>query len=58
VDTVEAGWNRLVGLDPDAAAAALAELPEPEGEVSPASELYGAGLAGERVSKAIVGRLG
>jgi UDP-N-acetylglucosamine 2-epimerase (non-hydrolysing)/UDP-GlcNAc3NAcA epimerase len=58
VETVEAGWNRLVGLDPDAAAAALAELPEPEGEVSPASELYGAGLAGERVSKAIVGRLG
>ncbi len=29
VETVETGWNRLVGLDPDAAAAALEELPAP-----------------------------
>ena len=29
VETVEAGWNRLVGLDPEAAAAALEELRAP-----------------------------
>ncbi len=57
VETVEAGWNRLVGLDADAAAAALAELPEPDGEQSPAAELYGGGRAGERVSEAIAGWL-
>ena len=34
VETVEAGWNRLVGLDPAAAEAALAELPKP-GEPAP-----------------------
>ena len=29
VETVESGWNRLVGLDADAAAAALANMPKP-----------------------------
>jgi len=53
VETVETGWNRLVGLDADAAAAALEELPKPDGEGSPAAELYGGGKAGERVSDAI-----
>jgi UDP-GlcNAc3NAcA epimerase len=57
VETVESGWNRLVGLDADDAAAALAELPEPDGEQSPAAELYGGGKAGERVSEAIAGWL-
>jgi UDP-GlcNAc3NAcA epimerase len=51
VETLEAGWNRLVGLDPDVAAAALAELPKPgSGAVSPAAELYGGGDAGDRVA--------
>jgi UDP-GlcNAc3NAcA epimerase len=57
VETVEAGWNRLVGLDPDAAEAALAELPRPEDGPSPAAGLYGGGHAGERVSEAIAGWL-
>jgi UDP-N-acetylglucosamine 2-epimerase len=58
VETVEAGWNRLVGLDPDAAAAALEELPRPGDRVSPAAEMYGGGTAGERVAAAIAERLG
>ena len=53
VETVEAGWNRLVGLDPDAASAALAELPRPGEGPSPAFELYGGGRAGERVASAL-----
>lgn len=53
VETVETGWNRLVGLDAEAAAAALAELPEPGGQTSPAAELYGGGVAGERVAEEI-----
>ena len=53
VETVETGWNRLVGLDPDAAAAALAELPKPRERTSPAAELYGGGKAGERVADEI-----
>jgi len=52
VETVEAGWNRLIGLRPDAVGAALAELPEP-GEDSPAAELYGSGEAGRRVAEAV-----
>lgn len=58
VETVEAGWNRLVGLDPDAAAAALEELPRPGDRVSPAAEMYGGGKAGERVAAAITEQLG
>jgi UDP-GlcNAc3NAcA epimerase len=57
VETVEAGWNRLVGLDPDAAAVALEELPRPGNPTSPAVELYGGGEAGERAAAAIVERL-
>ena len=44
-ETVEAGWNTLVGLDADAALAALA-APPPAGE---RPELYGGGRAAERV---------
>jgi UDP-N-acetylglucosamine 2-epimerase len=58
VETVEAGWNRLVGLDPVAAAAALQNLPLPGERTSPAAELYGGGRAGERVAAAITQRLG
>jgi UDP-GlcNAc3NAcA epimerase len=53
LETVEAGWNRLVGLDPDAAETALAELPRPDQGPSPAAGLYGGGQAGERVAEAI-----
>jgi UDP-N-acetylglucosamine 2-epimerase len=52
VETVESGWNRLIGLRPEAVGPALAEMPT-EGETSPAAELYGAGRAGERVAAAI-----
>jgi UDP-GlcNAc3NAcA epimerase len=52
LETTESGWNRLVGLRPDAVEVALAELPAP-GETSPAAELYGGGKAGERVATAI-----
>ncbi|HYI36557.1 MAG TPA: UDP-N-acetylglucosamine 2-epimerase (non-hydrolyzing) [Thermoleophilaceae bacterium] len=45
VETVEAGWNTLVGLDRDAALAALA-APVPEGE---RPELYGGGRAAARI---------
>jgi UDP-N-acetylglucosamine 2-epimerase len=57
VETVEVGWNRLVGLDPDAAEVALEELPRPRGGTSPAVEMYGGGKAGERVAAAISQRL-
>jgi UDP-N-acetylglucosamine 2-epimerase len=58
VETVETGWNRLVGLDPEAAARALEQLPKPGEQLSPAAELYGGGRAGERVAAAIVQRFG
>jgi UDP-GlcNAc3NAcA epimerase len=58
VETVEAGWNRLVGLDPGAATVALEELPHPGDRVSPAAEIYGGGQAGKRVAASIVERLG
>jgi UDP-N-acetylglucosamine 2-epimerase (non-hydrolysing)/UDP-GlcNAc3NAcA epimerase len=58
VETVETGWNRLVGLDADAAEAALAELPKPGERTSPAAELYGGGKAGERVSSEIADWIG
>ena len=58
VETVETGWNRLVGLDADAAAAALAELPKPGERTSPAAELYGDGKAGQRVADEIADWLG
>jgi UDP-N-acetylglucosamine 2-epimerase (non-hydrolysing)/UDP-GlcNAc3NAcA epimerase len=45
VETVDAGWNALVGLDADAAIAALA-APAPPG---PRPDLYGGGHAGERI---------
>jgi UDP-N-acetylglucosamine 2-epimerase (non-hydrolysing)/UDP-GlcNAc3NAcA epimerase len=50
VETVEAGWNRLVGLDPDAAAAALEALGDRLGEETDPS-IYGGGHAGARVAE-------
>ena len=44
-ETVELGWNRLVGLDPDAVLAALATLDRPTAH----PELYGGGRAGEAI---------
>ena len=58
VETVESGWNRLVGLDADAAAAALPNMPKPGERASPAAELYGGGRAGQRVATALSGELG
>ena len=58
VETVETSWNTLVGLDPDAAAAALDELPRLGDRTSPAAELYGGGEAGIRVASAIAERYG
>jgi UDP-N-acetylglucosamine 2-epimerase len=49
VETVDAGWNTLVGLDAEAAVAAL-EAPRPEGE---RPDLYGSGQAAERVCRAL-----
>jgi UDP-GlcNAc3NAcA epimerase len=52
VETTESGWNRLIGLRPEAVDGALAELPAP-GDESPAAEIYGGGSAGQRVAAAI-----
>jgi UDP-N-acetylglucosamine 2-epimerase (non-hydrolysing)/UDP-GlcNAc3NAcA epimerase len=49
VETVEAGWNVLVGLDREAALAAL-ERPAPPGE---RPELYGGGRAADRVLEVV-----
>ena len=48
VETVAAGWNVLVGLDPAAAVAALARAAPND-----RPELYGDGRAGERVVAAL-----
>ena len=58
VETVEAGWNRLVGLDPEAAAAALEELPRSGRATRRPRRSTAAGRAGERVAAAIAERLG
>jgi UDP-N-acetylglucosamine 2-epimerase len=50
VETVETGWNVLVDLDADAAAAAL-QRPRPAEH----PDLYGGGRAGERIREAIDG---
>jgi UDP-GlcNAc3NAcA epimerase len=47
-ETVDAGWNVLVGLDPEKARAALARMPPAE-----RPQLYGDGRAGERVVQAL-----
>lgn len=51
VETLDAGWNRLVGADPAVISAAL-RAPAPRGE---RPLLYGAGDAGERILAAIIG---
>lgn len=49
VETVELGWNRLVGLDRERVLEALEQLEPP----APHPELYGGGRAGELVVNAI-----
>jgi len=49
VETVASGWNRLVGLDPDLALEALAELDDRRRAEHPDPLLYGDGEAGPRV---------
>jgi len=51
VETVECGWNRLVGADPDRIIEAVG-APRPEG--SP-PQLYGDGHASERIAAILVG---
>jgi UDP-GlcNAc3NAcA epimerase len=48
VETVESGWNRLVGLDADLAVRSLAELLERRRSEVPDPALYGRGDAGVR----------
>ena len=57
VETVEAGWNRLVGLDADAAEVALRELGERLGEATDPS-VYGGGEAGARVATELASWVG
>jgi len=54
VETVDAGWNTLVDLDPEAALAALEREP-PVGE---RPELYGGGRAGLRVRDSLAAYTG
>jgi UDP-N-acetylglucosamine 2-epimerase len=53
VETVEAGWNVLVGLDRDAALAALERTPPRE-----RPELYGGGRAAQRVCDVVAAYTG
>jgi UDP-GlcNAc3NAcA epimerase len=57
VETVELGWNRLAGLDPESATAALEALEPRRGEPSDPS-VYGGGRAGARVASEIAAWLG
>ena len=52
VETVECGWNALVGADPDRIAAAL-DAPAPEGSKP---SLYGDGTAATRIVEALEAR--
>jgi UDP-GlcNAc3NAcA epimerase len=51
IETVESGWNQLVGAEPEAIARAL-ESPIPKGERAPH---YGSGDAGTRILETILG---
>jgi UDP-GlcNAc3NAcA epimerase len=54
VETVESGWNRLVGLDREPALAALEELLAAPPASPPDPGLYAAGEAGERCVEALL----
>jgi UDP-GlcNAc3NAcA epimerase len=53
VETVESGWNRLVGFDPELVLAALDELVERPPSTPPDPGVYAAGEAGERCVEAL-----
>jgi UDP-N-acetylglucosamine 2-epimerase len=48
VETVQSGWNQLVGLDSERALAALAKLTDRRRDAQPDPALYGDGNAGAR----------
>lgn len=48
VETVESGWNRLVGLEADLAVRSLGELIDRRNTEAPDPTMYGDGAAGER----------
>jgi UDP-GlcNAc3NAcA epimerase len=50
-ETVEAGWNRLIDLDPDAAVRGLRELATLRDGPPPDAGIYGGGTAGTRVAE-------
>jgi UDP-N-acetylglucosamine 2-epimerase len=52
VETVEAGWNRVAGDDPEALRAALADATFMD-RTRPRPELYGDGHAAERIVAAL-----
>jgi UDP-N-acetylglucosamine 2-epimerase (non-hydrolysing)/UDP-GlcNAc3NAcA epimerase len=58
VETVESGWNRLAGLDAEAALTALGELLERRHGPGPDLTIYGAGDAGARVVDELLTWLG
>jgi UDP-N-acetylglucosamine 2-epimerase (non-hydrolysing)/UDP-GlcNAc3NAcA epimerase len=58
VETVESGWNRLVGLDSERALATLAELTERRRNAEPDRSLYGDGDAAARVVDELLSWLG
>jgi UDP-N-acetylglucosamine 2-epimerase (non-hydrolysing)/UDP-GlcNAc3NAcA epimerase len=57
VETVDSGWNRLVGLDLDRALGALEELGGRRRAEPPDPSLYGDGEAGRRVVDELLSRL-
>jgi UDP-N-acetylglucosamine 2-epimerase (non-hydrolysing)/UDP-GlcNAc3NAcA epimerase len=58
VETVESGWNRLVGFDREPALAALDEVLAAPPASPPDPGVYAAGEAGERCVEALLDRLG
>ena len=57
-ETVASGWNRLVGLDPERALSALAELTARRRDSRPDRSLYGDGDAGARCVDELLAWLG
>jgi UDP-N-acetylglucosamine 2-epimerase (non-hydrolysing)/UDP-GlcNAc3NAcA epimerase len=58
VETVDSGWNRLVGLDSDLALEALEQLGKRRRNERPDPSLYGDGEAGRRVVDELLAWLG
>lgn len=58
VETVESGWNRLVGLDPERARAALEQLAGSPPHSPPDPAVYGDGNAGRRCAEAVLEAFG